>query len=791
MDAMLQKPLLEGSILDEQISTELDAVQRGVARYRRLEHEAVERGDGAGLKPAERMLLYWLRPLIATIKKQQRRIRTGKYGQDFRTFGSVLCAVPADRIAVATLHHVVGSCMAQPDGVKFIRIVYGIGRAVVAEAHYDDIRHDPKATIKDLSRRLRRLTPLAVNHYAKKNLADPRWSQIICIKMGTWLFWTLAMDALATSGKEDPVAAFRHERRFIKLNNRPAYVRMNDRVFRLIEDGHLIRELMHPRYLPMIVQPYPWSDKVEGGYVRIRTPFISRPTQSQNQAIKAADLTQIYDCLNALNSTPMRINQPILDLIEQHWQGGGGSMKVPLREDPSPPPPVHDFETNHEAKKKWKAAAYEIHLECKMLRGERRSFLLKISVAQEFAERDRIWFPYQFDFRGRTYPIPSHLNHQGDDVARGMLELGEAVEPSKRGREWLKIHLANCFGIDNVSFDERMRWVDASDLDWTQAEKPWQAHAAIKALSDPEAARHAYVSMDGTCNGLQHYAAMSRDSNLAALVNIIPADYPSDVYSDVSQATILRVAADVERGKKEARWVIDLIDRAVVKQTVMTNVYGVTMIGARKQVQARLKDAGLEDERLYGASTYLSQVVLVAIEEVCRGAGEIMAWLKACARLITKGKHADVVRWTTPLGLPVVQPYRKYRTIEIRTIVQRVSAQIDEDNVPTKPGEQASGIAPNFVHSIDATHMLMIARACRDEGIAFVPIHDAFWTHAESVDQMNQIIREQFVRLHSQPILENLRSEWIREYPWHDFPPIPKQGNLDVSVILASPYAFS
>lgn len=44
-----------------------------------------------------------------------------------------------------------------------------------------------------------------------------------------------------------------------------------------------------------------------------------------------------------------------------------------------------------------------------------------------------------------------------------------------------------------------------------------------------------------------------------------------------------------------------MIDRKVVKQTVMTSVYGVTYIGARKQIQARLQEkfeAGLEDGML-------------------------------------------------------------------------------------------------------------------------------------------------------------------------------------------------
>ena len=39
-----------------------------------------------------------------------------------------------------------------------------------------------------------------------------------------------------------------------------------------------------------------------------------------------------------------------------------------------------------------------------------------------------------------------------------------------------------------------------------------------------------------------------------------------------------------------ARFLLGRVDRKVVKQTVMTSVYGVTYIGARDQVLARLKD---------------------------------------------------------------------------------------------------------------------------------------------------------------------------------------------------------
>lgn len=52
------------------------------------------------------------------------------------------------------------------------------------------------------------------------------------------------------------------------------------------------------------------------------------------------------------------------------------------------------------------------------------------------------------------------------------------------------------------------------------------------------------------------------------------------------------------------------MDRKLVKQTVMTSVYGVTYIGARDQIKRRLKErAGIEDDtQIFGAACYAAKV---------------------------------------------------------------------------------------------------------------------------------------------------------------------------------------
>lgn len=52
------------------------------------------------------------------------------------------------------------------------------------------------------------------------------------------------------------------------------------------------------------------------------------------------------------------------------------------------------------------------------------------------------------------------------------------------------------------------------------------------------------------------------------------------------------------------------VDRKLVKQTVMTSVYGVTYVGAREQIKRRLKarDMICDDSELFSASCYAAKV---------------------------------------------------------------------------------------------------------------------------------------------------------------------------------------
>lgn len=313
--------------------------------------------------------------------------------------------------------------------------------------------------------------------------------------------------------------------------------------------------------------------------------------------------------------------------------------------------------------------------------------------------------------------------------------------------------------------------------------------ALDEALSSPDPAKykcHLPVAQDGTCNGLQHYAALGGDVAGARQVNLEPSDKPQDVYTGVAELVKASVRLDQAKGNPEAMALEGLVTRKVVKQTVMTNVYGVTFIGARAQIENQLKHIeGLNRKDIPRLSLYLTKKVFGSIREMFSGASAIQNWLVTCAKKIsrsvgpnqlehlgsaaaTKNKCSvhlmTSVIWTTPLRLPVVQPYREIASTAISTNLQNV--YINDPRLINKVDtrKQMTAFPPNFIHSLDASHMLLSALNCDASGLTFASVHDSFWTHPSDVDEMNRILRDAFVALHGKELMQNLKAEFEERY---------------------------
>jgi len=122
------------------------------------------------------------------------------------------------------------------------------------------------------------------------------------------------------------------------------------------------------------------------------------------------------------------------------------------------------------------------------------------------------------------------------------------------------------------------------------------------------------------------------------------------------------------------------------------------------------------------------------------------------------------VIWTTPLRLPVVQPYRVPDRQVVFTNMQSFALKEPRLWDPVSKRKQLQGFPPNFIHSLDATHMMLSALKSREKGMTFASIHDSFWTHACDIDKLGELLRDAFVHMHGENIVGRLRQEMIARY---------------------------
>ncbi len=218
---------------------------------------------------------------------------------------------------------------------------------------------------------------------------------------------------------------------------------------------------------------------------------------------------------------------------------------------------------------------------------------------------------------------------------------------------------------------------------------------------------------------------------------------PGDVYT----AILKLVQAEIENEKDPALLEIaeglkGNVSRKVIKQTVMTSVYGVTFIGARKQIQRQLKDKRLYETNgeLYKAAQYLAKITIKCIGDLFRDANSIKEWFSKSAKVVAG--TGEPVKWITPLGLPCVQPYKSQSSKNIiSTVIQSLSISESLDDQPVNKQKQNSAFPPNFVHSLDSTHMMYTSIECQKVNITFAAVHDSFWCHATNISPMNRILR--------------------------------------------------
>ena len=577
--------------------------------------------------------------------------------------------------------------------------------------------------------------------------------------------------------------------------------------------------------LPTIIPPCPWTSPYQGGYFLHPSILIRISEEQVSQAYKdilnerTKNIFPVFDSLNILGSTAWIVNKSILEVAskafinQEKYAPYLKKMAIPsdpnlvviplLREELKDKirlkklSPEEKDEYNLYMKEKQQALQHKA--DCNSMWND---IQYRLSIANKFKD-EVCFFPHNIDFRGRVYPIPPHFNHMGGDLVRSMFMFAEGKPLGPEGLRWLKLHVINLTGtMKRKSVAERLTYVESilelivdsanNPFDgqrwWLESEDPFQTLAACFEIrnaleygkrpkkSHADYVCHLPIHQDGSCNGLQHYAALGRDVLGAASVNLIPADTPQDVYSEIATIVERKRSEDESAENEIAKVVNGFVQRKVIKQTVMTTVYGVTKYGAKLQIARQLVDLdNFPKAEKEPASKYLASLTFDSLNEMFHASQEIQAWFIECSNSIC-GTFNKPVEWTTPLGLPVIQPYmkrssvdydeRKARQKEIPTAPLDFKILMIDKDIKEKPNllKQRNGFPPNFIHSLDSSHMMLTSLYLWNLGVTYASVHDCYWTHPCSVKPMNDTCRDQFIRLHSQPILEDLAESFDMNY---------------------------
>lgn len=820
---------------ERQVEFERYMLKAGAERFRAKLTKAKAREEMTRLQPYRSLMQEWIGPVSEGVGEWITAQAT-KRGRARPIALPLIKLLPADTIAFVTVRTVLDRMAMHK--VKLLPVAFDIGNTLQHEWHMQewekrnpDLFYDTQNTLDKQHATAPHRRRVNINRFNKLIRGDfelSEWDETARKHLGLACIDILVRNTKRFTVVPDPT--FRARRGSAKEAN--LVIAPTGDLTAWINAALENAEVSTPFYLPTLIPPKPWTGPKRGAYY---TPFIRTPDlirfkaahQTQRRhaidEYRALDMPLVYEALNFVQNTPWQINRRVLDVAERLWKADLGMANLPKREAKALPPKPHDIDTNPEALKFWKREAAQVHGD----NARRISHVIAaqriISIATLLRNEQEFYFPHILDFRGRFYPVPVGLNPQGNDFARGVLEFAEGKPVMEATSGWLGIQLANCWGNDKVSFDERLAWAMENRTMWeaiaadpienrqwmtSPGDTPWQALAAIFDLvaywqHGDGYVSHQVIRVDGTCNGIQHLSAMIRDEEGGASVNLLPGDRPRDIYKEVADVLTVKLKqiaeAGGEEGAKAQEW-LDLCDgdlpRSLTKRPVMIMPYGGTKDAYLKYIREWLKDKhpGMPWDRSSKLCLWIAPKMWNAVSAKVTGGRLVMEWLKKAAGVAaSSGKP---LYWVTPSGFVVRQFYGK---LESRRVTTRIDGRLaklvawETTEEMSKP-DQLRGIAPNFVHSMDASALTLAMLSMRDAGYRSVTsIHDSYGTLVADMGELEYAIRLSFVEMYeANDVLTQFAESCQYVAPsGRTIPHPPPFGTLSINGALNSPYFFA
>lgn len=599
--------------------------------------------------------------------------------------------------------------------------------------------------------------------------------------------------------------------------------------------------------LPTTEPPQDWSvteDEsgkviVEGGYYGLKTGIIrgggkiDMPASAFNPRFLLYN-KQPIEALNLIQSTAYRINRGNLERV-----------KSSLGDDPVKPKPSQEvidskrerfqfFEEypTKELREEHNAIIPDVPV-CvlefdasvstyKTVKGKLVAARLAIKIAEMFKDEPEIYFPHNFDYRGRIYPIPSSLTPQGDDISKGLLEFAHPTELTDEGVQVCYSYLASVWGHDKEPFDKRVELgkglMDDVNIDYRNAEEPYVFCQVYDFLSEYEITFNPIsrlaIAIDGSCNGLQHMAAITMDKIGGSYVNVGGENSRQDIYIAIAEHAASMMQHDIHNGSHNDN--IDINNlillhsilsgpkaRKIAKRPVMINPYGGTFMGYKEYVLQSLQEFFPEHSTNDNASI-ITQYINRAMGEKLNGGSRYQKWVRSVFSGVSK--LGVLPQFQTPDGFTVKNySFKVDESVKrITSIVNRkgsstIRLKVKTDEINSrKIGSRAQ---PNIIHALDATHLRMVALEMAKHGVKDLWfIHDSFATNPNMFALLNRVTREKFIELYSgenhpvECIINKLSYQLDRKgilYEFPEFPEFQEGERLELERVIENEFFFA
>lgn len=237
------------------------------------------------------------------------------------------------------------------------------------------------------------------------------------------------------------------------------------------------------------------------------------------------------------------------------------------------------------------------------------------------------------------------------------------------GKEYLKIDIANNFGLDKDEWDDRIAWFDQNESQLEQlikkAEEPALFAAGVSAWRNVQrgGVNHYPISLDATSSGIQLLSCLTGDRKGAELCNVVDIGTRADAYTIQYHRMLDKTGGDSR------------IDRKDTKNAIMTAFYG----------------SEATPKRVFGEGNLLSMFV-ETMEE-----GAPYAWELNQKMLAIWNPDAESYRWVMPNNFHVNIKVMG----QVTETVHFLERPYDVTYTVQMAIEKGRSLCANMTHSVD------------------------------------------------------------------------------------------